>query len=77
MDENGQQPVESFLSELHGHMELLKHQYLMFIYELGYAKTFIRRRRRIKHTSIKGLEVTKDGMLNFRSPEKILKAPDF
>ena len=75
--ENGQTPVEIFLSQLHGHMETLKQHYLMLMYELGYSKTSLRRRRkRAADTLIKGLNVTKDGMLNFESPEKILSTPN-
>jgi [protein-PII] uridylyltransferase len=32
---SGQQPVEGFLSQLHGHMELIKQQHLIFLYELA------------------------------------------
>ena len=42
---NGQQPVERFLGDLHGRMESLKQQHLMFIHELGLEK----KRRRQKN----------------------------
>jgi [protein-PII] uridylyltransferase len=32
---NGQEPVERFMGELHGRMEALKQQHLMFLHELG------------------------------------------
>jgi len=74
--ENGQQPVETFLGELHAHMELIKQQHLMFIYELGYTPKLKRRKKVVKFSSVPELEVTPEGMLNFVSPEKILNSPD-
>ena len=35
---NGQEPVEIFLGELHGHMEQIKQQHLIFLSELGHLK---------------------------------------
>ncbi|MBT7086033.1 MAG: [protein-PII] uridylyltransferase [Desulfobacterales bacterium] len=68
--------VERFMSKLHGHMELIKHQYQMFLAEMGYVgskklkKGFFR-----KHTPIKGL-IVKKNMLNFVSLEAVLKSPE-
>lgn len=73
--ENGQQPVERFLSQLHGHMEFLKQQHLIFLYELGYASSSKRKTKTKKYTTVKGLEVSGEGMLNFVSSEVILKSP--
>lgn len=73
--ENGQQPVERFLSELHGHMEFVKQQHLIFLYELGYTSSSKRKRKTKKITRVKGLKVSGEGMLNFVSPEAILKSP--
>jgi len=73
--ENGQQPVERFLSELHGHMEFAKQQHLIFLYELGYASDSKRKRKTKKITTVKGLKVSGEGMLNFVSSEAILKSP--
>ena len=73
--ENGQQPVEKFLSELHGHMEFVKQQHLIFLYELGYASSSKRKRKTKKITTVKGLKVSGEGMLNFVSSEAILKSP--
>ena len=73
----GQQPVERFLGDLHGRMEFLKQQHLMFLHELGLEKK--RRRKKIKsqkQTRVDGLEVIKWGMLNFETPEKIIESPD-
>ncbi|MBW2427634.1 MAG: [protein-PII] uridylyltransferase, partial [Deltaproteobacteria bacterium] len=73
---NGQQPVERFLGELHGRMELLKQQHLMFLYELGLEKKRKRRRKSQKQSNIEGLEIIKWGLLNFTSPERIVESPD-
>jgi [protein-PII] uridylyltransferase len=73
---NGQQPVERFLGELHGHMESLKQQHLMFLYESGFEKKRQRRRKSQKRSSVEGLEVIEWGMLNFASPERIVESPD-
>lgn len=70
---NGQQPVERFLSELHAHMELIKQQHLMFMYELGYISG-LKKRKKKRQTRIDGLEIIRD-RLTFSSPEIILKSP--
>jgi [protein-PII] uridylyltransferase len=74
--ENGQKPVERFLSELHGHMEFIKQRHLVFLYELGYASSSRRKRKTKKITTVKGLKISGEGMLNFISPEAILKSPN-
>jgi [protein-PII] uridylyltransferase len=74
---NGQQPVERFLGDLHGQMESLKQQHLMFLHELGLEKNRRRKKRKSqKQTRVDGLEVIKWGMLNFEAPEKIIESPD-
>jgi len=73
---NGQQPVERFLGDLHGRMESLKQQHLMFLYELGLDKKRRRRKKSQKQTRVDGLEIIKWGMLNFKTPEKIIESPD-
>ncbi len=73
---NGQQPVERFLGDLHGQMESLKQQHLMFLYELGVDKKRRRKKKSQKQTRVEGLEVIKWGMLNFLEPEKIIESPD-
>jgi len=74
---NGQQPVERFLGDLHGRMESLKQQHLMFLHELGLEKKRRRKKRKSqKQTRVAGLEVIKWGMLNFEAPEKIIESPD-
>ena len=70
-----QQPVERFLGELHGRMEYLKQQHLMFLHELGFEKKRKRRRKSNKTSEVEGLEVIKWGMLNFASPERIMESP--
>jgi [protein-PII] uridylyltransferase len=72
---NHQQPVERFLGELHGRMEYLKQQHLMFLHELGFEKKRKRRRKSSKTSNVKGLEVIKWEMLNFTSPERIMESP--
>ncbi len=73
---NGQQPVERFLGDLHGSMESLKQQHLMFLHELGLEKKRRRQKKSQKQTRVEGLEVIKWGMLNFEAPEKIVRSPD-
>lgn len=69
------QPVERFLGKLHGEMEFIKQQNLMFLYEHETAKKGFHIKRKIaKSTGINGLEVQRD-MLNFTSSEEILKSP--
>jgi len=73
---NGQEPVERFMGELHGRMENLKQQHLVFLHELGYEKTRKRKRKSQKKSAVEGLEVIKWGMLNFDGPEAIMKKPE-
>ncbi len=72
---NGQEPVECFLGELHGHMEFIKQQFQMLIYESGIIKRSKRKKKSIKPRKINGLETVGD-MLNFTSSKKILHSPD-
>ena len=72
---NGQEPVERFMGELHGRMEALKQQHLVFLHELGYEKIRKRKRKSQKKSTVEGLEVIKWGMLNFGGPEAIIKNP--
>ena len=71
----GQQPVELFLKTLQSKMELIKQHLLTFLYELGYVGCHKRRKRPLKKTGVKGLEVI-DNMLSFASPEIVLKTPE-
>ena len=73
---NGQEPVERFMGELHGRMEALKQQHLVFLHELGYEKRRKRKRKSQKKSAVDGLEVIKWGMLNFVGPEAIIKNPE-
>jgi [protein-PII] uridylyltransferase len=73
---NGQKPVERFLGDLHGCMESLKQQHLMFLYELGLEKKRQRRRKSRKKSNIDGLEVIEWGMLNFVASKKIIESPE-
>ncbi|MGI9569359.1 MAG: HD domain-containing protein, partial [Desulfobulbia bacterium] len=74
--DNGQEPVERLMGELHGQMEALKQQHLVFLHELGYEKKRKRKRKSQKKSAVDGLEVIKWGMLNFSEPEAIIKRPE-
>ncbi|MEJ2154369.1 MAG: [protein-PII] uridylyltransferase [Desulfobacteraceae bacterium] len=71
---NGHVPVEVLMGELHGHMEFVKQCYEAFIYELDQKKRLKRKNKALKETDIPGLKFNR-GMLNFTSPEAILKEP--
>ncbi|WP_319406881.1 [protein-PII] uridylyltransferase [uncultured Desulfosarcina sp.] len=71
---NGHLPVEHLLGELHGHMEYVKQQHEMFLYEMEQKKRLKRKNKGLKTTQVKGLKFNR-GMLNFNSPEKILNNP--
>ena len=73
---NGQEPVERFMGELHGRMETLKQQHLVFLHELGYEKIRKRQRKSQKKSAVDGLDVIKWGMLNFDGPEAIVANPE-
>ncbi len=72
---NGHQPVEVFLGDLHGQMDLIKQQHLMFLYELGYTTKGRPRKQPLKNTQIDGLMVERDA-LNFNSTEVVLQRPE-
>ncbi|MGA6925379.1 MAG: [protein-PII] uridylyltransferase [Desulfosarcina sp.] len=71
---NGHLPVERLLGDLHGHMEFVKQQHEMFLYEMEQKKRLKRKNKGLKTTQVKGLKFNR-GMLNFISPEKILNMP--
>lgn len=73
---NGQEPVERFMGELHEQMEALKQQHLVFLHELGLEKNRIRRKTSRKKSCADGLEVLQGSMLNFVGPEKIIQTPE-
>ncbi len=70
----GQQPVECFLGDLHGQMEFIKQQHLMFLFEQGYEKRARRFRRRAKAAKIDGLIIIKDA-LQFESARRVSENP--
>lgn len=74
-ESEGQQPVEKFLGDLHRHMEFVKQQHLMFLFEQGYEKRTKRLKRRSKIAKAEGIEVVKDA-LNFTSTRHIPKRPE-
>ena len=71
---NGHLPVEHLLGQLHGHMEYVKQQHEMFLFEMEQQKRLKRKNKGLKTTAVKGLKFNR-GMLNFVSPEKILNNP--
>ena len=71
---NGHLPVEYLLGELHKHMEFVKQQHEMFLFEMEQQKRLNRKNKGLKTTAVKGLKFNR-GMLNFISPEKILNNP--
>ena len=71
---NGQQPVERFLGDLHGQMEFIKQQHLMFLFEQGYEKRSRRIKRRSKTAKIDGIKVNKDA-LHFESTRLVSASP--
>jgi [protein-PII] uridylyltransferase len=73
--DNGQAPVEKFMGELHGQMEALKQQHLVFLHEFGYEKPRKRKRKSQKRSAVDGIDVIEWGMLNFVAPEKIVQSP--
>ncbi len=72
--EAGQQPVERFLGDLHRRMESVKQQHLMLLHELGVEKKG--RPRTASKIPLEGIAIVSGGMLNFTSPEAILKRPE-
>lgn len=72
---DGQQPVERFLGDLHGQMEIIKQQHLMFLYELGHEKHRLRRRLQPKKSQVAGIDVQTGNVLDFAAPEQILENP--
>ncbi len=72
---NGHLPVEVLMGDLHGHMEFVKQCYETFIYEMDQKKRMKRKNKSLKETDVDGLKFNR-GMLNFTSPQAILKSPD-
>ncbi|MGB7066640.1 MAG: DUF294 nucleotidyltransferase-like domain-containing protein, partial [Syntrophobacteria bacterium] len=73
-DQNGQQGVEQFLGQLHGHMEFLKQQHLMFLNKVVPGKYRLRLGRARGRLSLSGITASQDS-LNFESSEAILENP--
>lgn len=72
-EQNGQLPVERLLGELHGYMDYLKQQYLMFLFEQDRRQNRGPRRRtpRLPSAALK----LHQGQLTFTSGEAILAQP--
>jgi [protein-PII] uridylyltransferase len=60
--DDGQQPVEQFLGDLHEQMEFIKQQHLIFLFEQGYEKKSRRFKRRSKVAKIEGIAVNGDAL---------------
>ena len=74
---NGQESVELFLGKLHGHMERIKQQHLIFLSELDHVKTWIPTKSILANkTKVNGLKINKRNMLEFVSVEAVIKSPD-
>ncbi len=72
-EKNGQQPVEVFLGALQGQMECVKRQHLMFLGKAANVRRSGRRKAR-RRTVTPGIQ-TFNNVLDFESPEAILKNP--
>ena len=73
--EYDQQPVERFLGELHRHMNFLKRQQWMRVYELENERKQRGRKRKLDKTLTPGLEI-RNGMLQFSASRKIPDTPE-
>jgi len=72
---DGQEPVEKFLGELHGKMELVKQQHLMLFYEIGQIKAPESGKKVRRRTRMNGLTIEKGRMLSYTAPEGLLGSP--
>ncbi|WP_166405248.1 [protein-PII] uridylyltransferase [Desulfonema ishimotonii] len=73
--DGNQQGVEKFLTDLHGHMNVIRQNHLMFLHELGKThKWFDFKKPPKKQPRSEGLAVKKEA-LTFTSPEAILENP--
>ena len=70
--DKGQTRVEKFLAYLHQQMDVINHQFLMFLYELGYHKP--EKKGRQTGTQYTGITV-KPAVLSFSDPRIILEKP--
>lgn len=73
--QNGQLPVERFMSELHADMGYIKQQLLLFLFELGFEKASKRSFRFRRQPDVPGIQLTKGG-LTFSAPGRIVKSPE-
>jgi len=71
---DGHPPVDIFLGTLHEKMDLVKHEFLLFLYEQGYRPMTAMKRKAVHMTSDDGLKIQKN-TLYFASPVKILHRP--
>ncbi len=71
---NGQQAVERFLGEMHGHMEFVKHLHRSFLNRVMPRGEKPYRRKIISRLRIQGLRILNDA-LHFESPEAVRGNP--
>jgi len=71
---NGQEPVERFLGDLHGHMECIKQLHQMLLFEQGYELRRRRARRRAKQSRVEGIDIVREA-LNFASSRHVARQP--
>lgn len=71
-NENGRKAVENFLGVLHGHMEFLKQQHLIFTSTVKPGRQKFHPRR--ASPTVPGLKVGRN-TLGFKSPEAVVKNP--
>jgi len=67
------QPVENFLGTLHGHMEFIKQQQLVFLHELALAE---RPKKEKRPQALTDGICVRGHLLHFDSPESVLADPD-
>ncbi len=72
--ENDEEPVEKFLGVLHGHMELVKQQFMMFLQRVAPRFNGLKLVKPRKRLSVSGLYLDQD-RIEFDSPEAILEKP--
>jgi [protein-PII] uridylyltransferase len=73
---DGQEPVERFMGDFHGHVGVIKQIYRMVLTEQGLLRDMSKWNPNPGKTRVRGLDVDGKNMLTFRTPEDPLKAPE-
>lgn len=71
---NGQQAVERFLGQMHGHMEFVKHLHLSYLNKVMPRGRKVYRRKIVARPRVQGLRILQEA-LHFESPEGVLENP--